>query len=50
MIFVIDGSSFFKVINEQNTLHIPKYGGQNLADVCVFGHFGLQLTADLTPE
>ena len=41
MIFAIDGSSFLKVIDEQNTLHIPKYGGKTLsADVCVFGCFG----------
>ena len=25
----------FKVINEQNTLHIPKYRGQNLASWCL---------------
>ena len=31
MIFAIDGSSFLKVIDEQNTLRIPKYSGQNLA-------------------
>ena len=31
MIFVIDGSFFLKVIDEQNILRIPKYGGQSLA-------------------
>ena len=44
IIFVIDGSSFLKVIDEQNTLHILKYGGQNL-DVCVFSYFGRLLLA-----
>ena len=28
------GPSFLKVIDEQNTLRIPKYGGQNLARWC----------------
>ena len=35
MIFAIDGSCFLKVINKQNTLHLPKYGGQNLACWCL---------------
>ena len=35
IIFAIDGSSFLKVINEQNTLHILKY-----LCVCIFGCFG----------
>ena len=35
MIFDIDSSSFLKVIDEQNTLRIPKYGGQNLACWCL---------------
>ena len=30
-----DGSSFLKVIDEQNTLHIPKYEGQNIACWCL---------------
>ena len=34
MLFTIDSSSFLKVINEQNTLRIPKYGGQNFACWC----------------
>ena len=41
MIFVIDDSSFLKVVDEQNTLRIPKYGSQTLpVDVCVFDRFG----------
>ena len=43
MIFTIDNSSFLKVINEQNTLCIPKYRGQNLACWCL--HFWLLWTA-----
>ena len=35
MIFAIDGSSFLKVIDEQNTLSILKYRGQNLACWCL---------------
>ena len=35
MIFAIDGSSILKVIDEQNTLYIPKCGGQNLACWCL---------------
>ena len=35
MIFAIDGSSFLKVIDEQNTLRIPKYRRQNLACWCL---------------
>ena len=35
MKLVIDGSPFLKVINEQNNLHIPKYGGQNLVCWCL---------------
>ena len=35
MLYNIDGSSFLKVINEQNTLCIPKYRGQNLACWCL---------------
>ena len=60
IILAIDDFSFLKIINEQNTLHIPKYGGQNLACILMFvslialDSFHLlpstQLTADLTPE
>ena len=40
MIFAINGSSFLKVIDEQNTLCITKYQAKTLpADVCVFGRF-----------
>ena len=35
IIFAIVDSSFLKVIDEQNTLRIPKYGGPNLG-----GRFG----------
>ena len=35
MIFTIDGSSFLKVIDKQNTLYIPKYGDQNVAWWCL---------------
>ena len=35
IIFAIDGSSFPKVIDEQNRLCIPKYRGQNLACWCL---------------
>ena len=35
MIFAIDGSSFLKVIDEQNALSISKYGGQKLACWCL---------------
>ena len=35
MIFAIDGSSFLKIIDEQNTLRIPKHEGQNLACWCL---------------
>ena len=46
MIFAIDGSSFLKLIDEQNTLRIPKYGDQNLAWWCLcFGRFE-QLSPD----
>ena len=56
IIFVTDGSSFLKIIDEQNTF--PKYGGQNLACWCL--HFlvtldgfhlllSTQLTVHLTP-
>ena len=54
IIFAIDGSSFLKVIDEQNILHIPKYGGQNLVFLVALDGFHLllstQLIADLTPE
>ena len=33
--FAIDGSSYLKVIDEQNTLCIPKYRSQNLACWCL---------------
>ena len=35
MIFASNGSSFLKVIDEQNTLCILKYGGQNLVCWCL---------------
>ena len=35
MIFTVDGSSFLKVIDEQNSLCIPKYRGQNLTCWCL---------------
>ena len=35
MIFAIDSSSFLKVIDEQNTLCIQKYRGQNLVCWCL---------------
>ena len=43
MIFAIDGSSFLKLIDEQNTLHIPKYRSQNIA--CWCSHLWLLWTA-----
>ena len=47
MIFTIDASSFPKVIDEQNTLHIPKYERQNFACwCCIFGRFGRLSLAD----
>ena len=55
MIFPIDGSSFPKVIDEQNTRCIPKYGGLLMfASLVTLDSFNLllstQLTANLTPE
>ena len=39
--FAFDDFSILKVIDGQNTLHIPKYEGKTLpADICVFNHFG----------
>ena len=35
IIFALDGFSFLKVIDEQNTLHILKYGVQKLACWCL---------------
>ena len=52
--FAVDGSSFLKVIDEQNTLCIPKYKGQNLACLCLslvaLNSFHLLLSTHLTTD
>ena len=57
MIFTIDGYSFIKVIDKQNTMSIQKYGGHNLlmfATLVTLDDFQLllstQMITDLSPE